>query len=625
MSTATNPLWDQAVPETSEQTHPLWDQATPESKDVMITSDPKSGFVSGFKDQFSPAIVGGVAGASLAPIPATAIGFGVADRNSFQTPERLARIKADFSAAHDKATAASKNGDYLGAAKAVQDLFLGEGVKEPVDAIEDKIGKKDYSGAAGTALGVLAQFALGHGLGKLGSMGGELLGRMRTPDPDLSLLHATNPHSADTDFMQTIPDVRASVKRGEALSGTPITDVPSAIKATQAAMDEKMQALESHKEWTRLRGDTLPITNIKTRAIAALPSGLDRSDPEAYKSAVDEINRMFSGSDHLDVDQVFDQARLNNGVLSRFHASPESNQNNKLITNGGDTGVLKAIGDTNRQWINEHVGPMASDINSSWGELNQFKHYLQDKINASAKESPLTDLGKLGETLGINPTKIGGFKDLVGGLVKKATGQPDTIDGLIKAAMDQTEAAKSPWEPNRYQYNNPGDTTKQLGPASVITETPEQYANRTDTPPTLYSDPQGNRYVDQRSLPAATSRIGVSGVTVPDIMGGDVELGADGRLHRVAPRNLIESNPGAGNTTITRGTSEFQVPPKKFQNLRNQGTREVQAKTGIPSGTQGLQRSSDLSEAQVDAIRSAVKDHGTLTKADLAKIAGMDK
>lgn len=453
MSSPNHPLWDLAAPiaMATDDTHPLWKQAAADSG-VIITpkSAEKEGLVGSALSAINPA--------DLVKSIITHIGHG--DPQFLAQPDDAeASVREMVKGTHEsakKALDALNSGDYAGATKHASDiLFNSIGVKGVTDKAEKQVAEGDYGGAIGTGLGSAALLYLLHKTPGAINAGAEGLSGLRKPDPDWALKQAVKPHAADIDFREVAPNVRAQVKRGESLADTKIEDVPTALKATQAAMDEHMQALDAHVDKAMQRGDRLPTSVIKQKMIDSLPDGLESRNPQEYNDAVAEINGLFGGKHYLDAKEVMEQSHLSNGKLSRFHASPEAAQNSKLVTNGGDTGVLKGEGDLYRQWINEHVGSLASDINGEWGQLNGFKHYLQAKLNPADLEEPGTAVGRGMEKIGINPSKISNFKDLVGELIRHAAGQPTKINDLLKSAFDQSEAAKSPVEPNKYESEQP--------------------------------------------------------------------------------------------------------------------------------------------------------------------------
>lgn len=321
-------------------------------------------------------------------------------------------------------------------------------------------------------VGDVAGAAAGIGGGALVNAGANAITRARTPNPDLMMGKALTPHPADTEFKNYIPSVRENMQRGAEITQQPITNVDSALNATKASMKEHMDALEPHKENARRVQAKMPTSLVKFAQIGAIPDGLEVRDPEAYNAAINEINAQFKGSPYLNTDQVFDQSILNNNQLAAFHSGKADAQSTKLITNSGDTAVLKAAGDAYRQWIAENLGPIAKGINEEWGNLNGTKHYLENKVNPAFLQQPATPLAGAMENTGIHPGMHSIRHGLVQSVAGRVAGVPTGIDSMLESAFANTKAADPPWTPNVTPFRLPAapDTSGPVGynPASVV-------------------------------------------------------------------------------------------------------------------------------------------------------------
>lgn len=310
---------------------------------------------------------------------------------------------------------------------------------------------------------------------------GRAISAARTPNPDLMMGKALGPHPADTEFKNYIPSVRENMQRGAEITQQPIADVDSALAATKASMQEHMDALEPHKENARRVQAKMPTSVIKARQIEAIPKGLEVRDPQAYNDAIGEINAQFPGTPYLDTDQVFDQAILNNNQLAAFHSGKADAQSTKLITNSGDTAVLKAAGDAYRQWIAENLGPIAKGLNEDWGNLNGAKHYLENKVNPAFLQQPATPLAGAMENTGIHPGMHSIRHGLIQGVTGKIAGVPTGIDPMLESAFANTKPADPPWTPNvtPFRLSAAPDASGPTGynPASVV-DSPYSMHNR---------------------------------------------------------------------------------------------------------------------------------------------------
>lgn len=511
-------------------------------------------FVTGLHSSFSPKVIAGTIGATVAPVASLAYAFGNANSQT-----EIDKGLEDMHTSHQAMMDAIHKGDYLGAARAAQDLLLGHGLKEPVDQIEDAISSGHPGQAAGLGVGLVSQAALAHTTGRLVNAAGDAINAQRGINkPDLALVQAANPHNSDTDFLQAAPNIRANMQRGAAITGNPITDVQSGVDAAQASMDEHMQAMQPAIQNARIDPTkVLPTSIIKQRAIAALPKGLDKLNPTEYKNAIDEISGMFPNQAYLNVDDVLNQSHLNNSQLNNFYNGSEKAQNSKLITNGGDTAVLKSMGDTYRQWISDNLNPITAATNSEWGELNGMKHYLQARIIPAAKQAPITGLEEKAASVGATPQALLSPTSLPGRILDSFMGRPQTIDGLMKSIFEKTKAASSPMETDIRGPISSG--LKQLAPPSTVPDGTKPINVTSGNPQVTVLDSSGKP-------------IQVGGGAYDDLTRGTQQAGSGPKLlgaqEYQPPRTqgVVEGGPYDESLGNQRGT---QPTSNVFENLRD--------------------------------------------------------
>jgi hypothetical protein len=389
---------------------------------------------------------------------------------------------------------------------------IGLGVGLPLGAAGTKLGQYGAQSAGigpegqelagtvtglGTGLlagGVTSALSKAFGIGQipLSDLTPGRIAARRAPIPANIMGNTLSVPQADTQFTLKLPQIIQDVKRGEMLSGKQITDPRSAVTAVKAAQAELMSALEDHKENARRSGETMPVADIKAAKIAALPQGLALRDPAEYARQVKDINGIFPGQSSLNVDQVFDNARLNNAEMSAFNQGKTIPQNAKLISNAADAATLKAEGDAYRQWIAQRMGSVASDLNQRYGNLKQFSQYTENVINRAEAQKPATEMaGLLGDIKDAVPLSTS-KKGLLDFARSKLAGTPTTIDDAFRSAFQNVTPTGNPLRPNLTPFR--------------ITAPPD-----TSGPVWKAAQPQ------QLALPPASSQIGVSGVTVPDI------------------------------------------------------------------------------------------------------------
>lgn len=272
---------------------------------------------------------------------------------------------------------------------------------------------------------------------------------LRTNNPDVSLANAVNANQAHTSFPEELPNIRANVKAAEPLTGKQIVDVPTALENTDAAMDANRTALETHKQVQRNLGTQFDTSVLKRAMIDAIPKGLKSRGAinpatgiSEYDSAVAEINSLYPKR-YVGVDQLFTQLEEANNRLHAFYSGKQGAQASKLVTNMGDTSILKAEGDAARKYLYDTMGADAAKLQSDWGEMNGFKHYIQDKVNPAFRQQPYNALDKVASVID-SPTSGGVKHGLIRSAVDTVVGVPKTIDGLIEDAFKNTQPANLP-------------------------------------------------------------------------------------------------------------------------------------------------------------------------------------
>jgi hypothetical protein len=411
---------------------------------------------------------------------------------------------------------------------------------------------ESFGHVAAGAVNGLALAALTDGAIQGGGAAFRALKSARTPNPDLLMVRASSPHATDTRYLDNIGPVRENIQRGATLTGKPVVDVPTALEATNASMKEHMAALDGHIENAKITGATLPVGELKAAKIQALPNGLEARDPEEYTRQVKEINSLFPGKKTLSTQEVFDNARLNNSERSAFFAGKSGSQNSKLLANAGDAATLKAEGDFYRKWIADNVGQEAADINSSWGQLNGQKHYLESKVIAAAKQKPVTPLEGLMNKLGINDPAHP-LRGVTHGVIDRAmSGVPNEIDGMLKAAFEHTNAAEAP---------------------VVAGRIPSRLEAPMDSSGPIYNE-RNNPIVPRRqlALPAPMTQVERNASALKDFLqraqhGENFNTGERG----TGPRLLsAPEEPGVARSTVTdQNPNRTLVPPSPRGWLRN--------------------------------------------------------
>jgi len=554
-------------------------------KSVMITPKEESkGFLPSLWGQVNPAEV---ASGLWEYLKATTPHLVSADEDAQQFKEN----KAKTTQALDELTNHLKSGDFESAADTAAKYII-----PGYEGVSAQYKSGDKAGALGTTVGGLAKLYLMKKLGDAGASAVEgaagLPAKATAANPTTAMIRAYGPNAVDINTLdQALKDVKSTA------SG-PISSNADLIDAAKNYLQKNRNDLETWKAIPRDIGKQTSGSSIGQAMLDAAGDTLKQENPGAYNAVADRAstwNRNFT------VDELEKRLKESNAKLNGYYNSPTGKQNAAIASGlnvAEEEAKARALRDTLYKMLDpENGGAGPREIQKRYGGVANLLNTAIDKQAAIAGQSAVSPLAGLREDI-MNHARI----------FRQGDVSPTNSDAYIEAAM-----------------KNVGDTTPHPAPAN--TPNVKGYLPKAPYtgPPVDTSfvhgvDPTAmdRQYVEGRLLPPASSGIGVSGTTVPDILGRTMRgSGSSG-----VP--LLESNPGAGNTTVNPATREFQVPPPRYQNLRNQGTREVSPKTGTPSSMQGLQRSTDLSEKQIAAIKDAIKDHGTLTRADMSRIGNME-
>jgi hypothetical protein len=387
-----------------------------------------TGFIPSLKAQINSAILGATAGATVAPIPAAAVAFGASDKASFPSADDEKAIADRFRAAHDSAADALKKGDYLGAARQAQDLFLGEGMKEPVDKIEDQIGSGNYSGAAGSAIGFLGQFALAHGLGKVLGAGSSAIARSIDADPVTAVNKAlTFPPNADTGHLKgALEDIKASEHPAIPITGnkTLLQNIPLAKKANRDAFGAYM---------ARAADDDVSGAPIAAATAGSIPSSMWIENPDLAHKIIGSAKGYGQLFNVADLEKLLIEK---NGELDSFYNQAPGTQL-AAVQSGAPKAVVKAQRDSIASLLYNALDPENSgagprEIQRRYGAITELEDAANRRVNAIDREQSVSPAGKM---LKISQSAGKAVKLDFEGAVDKLGGS----DSLIRRAFANTE------------------------------------------------------------------------------------------------------------------------------------------------------------------------------------------
>lgn len=506
------------------------------------------GFWSSFGSIMSPKAIGSAIGATVAPVPAMAAAFGSADRNSFPTKEDEANTAAGFKQAHSAAADALKKGDYLGAARVVQDLFLGEGIKEPVDQIEDQIGSGNYHGAAGSALGFISQFALAHGLGRLLNAGGSALTtNYKKADPVADLVPVYGP--TDPRFPERAPVALADIKRsaGPITSNEHLASMSPDYKAGKALTDNRI-TWNGWKDPVQQAGFTAspqPIMDASESSLKAM------STPKQRAALLDEARQKLT-QQPLTPNRLEELLQEKNGELAPFYSKDDSVKASAKQA-GALTGRSQAFLEAQAQAIRDTLYKLLDPQNDGAGPREVQRRYgglkmiideasngsTRNRIKGETPGSTGSKSIKSAAALASLPGKVfkGDVEEGVHNITLPFTGTSDPL--IARAFRNAPEYTPLP-QPTPITSRYPQLTAaRQIAAGPHITPPPAQFGSGIQQPQPDISwtqPPVGGTEHDIRGLlPESTAPFsgpeGKGGVITPDILGSASR--GEGTPHRL--------------------------------------------------------------------------------------------
>lgn len=371
------------------------------------------------------------------------------------------------------------------------------------------------------------------------------------------------------------------------------------------------------QQWMdQTRGRSIPPDSILQAAKDSLKGF---ADPVVKASILDDLEsklrqQPLSGPRLEEINSEINNELKSGGFYSRDEAARAAARA-AGAQSGRSQAFLEAVGNKAR----DELYSMADPDNAGAGPREVQRRYGNMKM---VTDPATEDRSKIyGETAGTGLEKLQNLATSLLNLPGKAvTGQlSNPIDGIRAIFKGESDPIVQRIFDNAPAYKPlptpPAKTPPAglLGPGPLITPAPED-------PSRVVGVPAVGVTPTTKLLPQATTRF-QGGIPDQSYVRGEPSDVLGSVMRGVPPQGLLESNPGAGNLTINPATREFQVPPARYSNLKNQGTREVSAQTGTP--VQTLKASSDLSAAQITAIHDAIKAHGTLTKSDMVRIGAM--
>lgn len=393
---------------------------------------------------------------------------------------------------------------------------------------------EDQSDVIGDVAGVVGG---GYTGGKIGGAADAALARAFGDPVDMMaraanpMVSAVKPRASVLNFKKNLVySGMGDAKAGESVLGRPVESLQDALQAIKHAKAANRKAYEPFGGPNR--GEIPVDLSAAAQAMeSSIPATLLHEAQKGVPSAVNELrNRQAQSAAYKTVVPLSKaEAMLKdaNAELDAFYAKYPRAQWSSLQTNP-ETAAVFAKAKTLRDSVysaldNYGEGDAPRDINKRYGNLIELEGELQRRQNVADRQQPLSLSEQFNKAQAIGHGVMGvgkmitgnpsGAMDVAGAMAQKAASkwikEQQTTDALIKRAFANYK--DSPKEFGEYQ---PPNVKGLLTSGPLVTPPPA------DTSGPIYNPRNNPMQPSPRlQLPAATSKVGVSGVIVPDILG----------------------------------------------------------------------------------------------------------
>lgn len=336
---------------------------------------------------------------------------------------------------------------------------IGAFAKHPIDSIKSMVGEMNLddpsksSGLLGLPdtlyqrwqsgqqpevladLATMAAPAAEDVVGALGK-GAQAIRSIPKVNPDVSFYQSAPFRTSVSDFLKMSKPLREDVRRVADVTGTKITDIPSAKRVVEAAKAENRAVLDQHLAPYRQQGVQIPGDKIADAQLNSIPISLKieaRSDPAAAQSLQQMAQTANAYRVPFTVDGLRKLAIETNADLNNFfHGAPDM-QRATLAKNGGVAG-LEARASAIRDIFQQQFGPDAAELQRRWGWLDDFDSALDAQHKTVLKsETPVSTAAKMQRLAGA-PGKM--FHGDVEGALQSPEGKTNS---LLTRTFEQTQ------------------------------------------------------------------------------------------------------------------------------------------------------------------------------------------
>jgi len=427
--------------------------------------------------------------------------------------------------------------------------------------------------------------ALGGSAAELGDWVSPKLPNFRI-NPGVGVNRAWRPTAADEAFPAVAPSAISEVKTygnpNASSNADTVADSSKAIKALQAGMDKWVD--RASRGNVKISGDALAAAEAN-----AIPSLLKQTDPEQAAALIQHAHETWAGKT-FSPEQFRQFLKENNAGLDQFYSKSGAKQQ-AATTSGSPDAIEKARSDAIRRELysaldpeNQGLGP--AEIQRRTGTVKDLQS-AANRRSAAISQEKSTSSGEAwiqGPARALVEAIRGNTQNAAGYLMHPFKGPTDAlISRLYEAAPD------APPIPEPSSPYMPGATSSVAGTV--------------------------------RALPPASSQIGVSGVTVPDLGPNSLTL-----RRMMSGMKLLEAPAGpqvptTGRTFYgTTGTSG-DIPGQGGTTLQRRQVLSPPTDTsyvrGVPAEIQG----ETLGDTQARILADRLRERGkNLKLSDINKI-----
>lgn len=404
-----------------------------------------------------------------------------------------------------------------------------------VDAVNAMATPGQRLKGVGMAVSMLAPAVFRGGVPKVdvGDLRTSIQDRMFRGDPHEMATQAIKPRASKLDFTNTLKSAMPDMKAAET---APISNVQNALDTVKAAKAQNRAAYDAFRGPAYAIGTLVDLSPVADSIEGSVPHDIQFEANRGVPSAVSTMDsiRARAGAYRTKVplEEAERQLRAANADLDAFYAKYPRQQWSALATNP-ETAATYAKAESLRSAIynaldDQNAGAGAREIQARYGKLLDIENELQRRQNVAARQQPQSLSQQLSKAQAFGKLALAGGKLFIGRDPLGAAGSALESAG-VKAASDwmkEQQATNALLSRAFRTYKVPQSPFPVPAPvnlARLLEAGPIRMPAGAESPIEGYTGYPAGEWERQgfvpKQLPPASSRIGVSGVIVPDIIG----------------------------------------------------------------------------------------------------------